>query len=649
MLTFAQPAFLLALAGLVLPVLIHRISRAQARPWWFPSIQLIRKAPLPRQGSRRISDWLLLLLRMLLFTLLVLGLAGPRWQAGAEGTDTAAGQTVVVLDLSSSMGGWDALPAARAAVKERLDGLAANERVGFVLFDKEVRNARPPGPEGRDFLGDRLREAESRTVTGDPGSALREAMNLFAADAGSASLIIVSDFQAVNWEDASLPALPPGVETDLLPVGEGRERPNLAVTEVRTVPVGEAELRVVVRIRNFSTTAAEAEVRLRTSSRKGSQPVSVDAGATETVSFRIPLPEGSPEGVAEVAAGADPYAADDAFSFWAAEPPAATVLALLPGDASQGDAEEVFFLEQALGAVSEHEWLGFSLVPIGMRGLPEQTLARASAVFLPSGRAAAEATPWASLADYLEAGGTVLATLDAGAVRALRAMRNAGLPGVSYRGRTGLERDARLRFHIGEFPKGSPLKEVFSGPAERDLYLLELTRHVRLEAPGEATVLLQSEEGAPLLLSLPHGKGRLYLSAFPWNREASDLPLRAAFLPIVRELLATAVPPDGGIENIATHTDLAGTQPGRTAEPGVFYHEGRPVQVNVSRAESDPARIDLEALRTRLSGGPSAAAGGEQAVLAGSGERTFGPFLLLAALLVWIVESLLARVLSRST
>ncbi|NBD37509.1 MAG: hypothetical protein GVY10_02940, partial [Verrucomicrobia bacterium] len=56
MLTFAQPAFLLALAGLALPVLIHRISRAQARPWWFPSIKLIRTAPLPRQGSRRISD-----------------------------------------------------------------------------------------------------------------------------------------------------------------------------------------------------------------------------------------------------------------------------------------------------------------------------------------------------------------------------------------------------------------------------------------------------------------------------------------------------------------------------------------------------------------------------------------------------------------
>ncbi len=385
MLTFAQPAFLFALAGLALPVLIHRISRARARPWWFPSIHLIRRAPLPRQGSRKISDWLLLLLRMLLFTLLVLGLAGPRWQAAAGDAEGQAGETLVVLDLSSSMGGWDALADAREKVRQAMDSLAESERVGFVLFDKAVREARAPAPDGAQVLLKLLDKADTRTVSGRPETALREALNLFGQGGGPKTLILVSDFQATNWEGVTLPRLPGGHSLRLLQAGKNRADPNLAVTEARTVPISDTELRVVIRIQNFSTTATKAEVRLRTSSREGTETISVAAGASETASFRIPLPEGTPQGIAEVVAESDPYAADDAYHFWAGEPPAATVLALLPGEADPTDGEEVFFLEQVLAAVSEHEWLGFSLVPIGMRSLPKQTLSRAAAVFLPSG------------------------------------------------------------------------------------------------------------------------------------------------------------------------------------------------------------------------------------------------------------------------
>lgn len=659
MLSFLHSPFLFALAGLALPVLIHRISRARARAWPFPSISLIRKVPLPRQGRRKISDWWLLLLRMLLLALLILGLAGPQWTPPAGATSPGeAGRSVIVLDLSSSMHGWNALPQAREQIRELMEALPANELVGMVTFDAEILKTIAPEPGSRDRSLSTLQQAAARTVNGNPAPALRTAMEFLArAPAGSPRrLILVSDFQATNWAAGELPLVPASVDLRLLPVGQPRAAPNVAVLESRTVPqAGGETIKVLARVRNFGNRPVETEVGLRTSGRSASQSVELPAASGRTVRFTIPIPQSDAEGRITVSTKDDPYAPDDQYFFWAAEPPAVTVLSVVPANAPQQDYEEAFFLDQAVQAISEHEWLGFSLTPARPDALTPATLQRAAAVFLPAGQTANPDIPWPQLATWMEEdGGTVLATMASGAARGLRAMEKAGLPAPPYLGRSGMERDRRSAPSVGGLPAESPLAAVFSGDAVRDLYLLQLRRVVRLEKPPQARVFLQTESGDPLLLAIPHGKGRLLLSTFAWHRQSTDLPLRAAFLPLVRELLAGAVPANGGIRSINTFDPLPGEGDTPASDPGVRYFAGTPIEINVSRAESDPATVPQGELRRLLRGGAGTEAQSTARTAASAsafdagGAIPLGRWLLLAALLLWILETVLATRLSRT-
>lgn len=664
MLSFLHSSFLFALAGLALPVLIHRISRARARAWPFPSIRLIDKVPLPRQGRRKISDWWLLLLRMLLFALLILGLAGPQWTPPAESTfaPDQAGHTVIVADFSASLLGWDG----HQQLRDELDSLFAelpdDEWIGAVAFDKEILSAIAPAMDSRQLSQSVLRETAPRTVQGRPRPAMERALDFLARAPANAPrrLILLADFQAATWASPRLPQLPNSIALDLRPLGLPRTAPNLAVMDTRTVPLTETgEMQVIARIQNFSEQDISTEVVLRTADRSARQSVDLQSASGQTVSFSVPVPDGDPEGILQLEAPSDAYAPDNTYHFWAAEPPAVTVLSLVASDAPANDHEEAFFLDQALQAVSEHEWLGFSTTPASVSRLADATLRRASAVFLPANQSAATATPWQQLADWTATGGTVLATLDTGAARALREMDKAGFDVPAYQGRIGMERDRRAAPAVGDLPSASPLRGVFSGDAVRDLYLLNLRHHVRLSIPETARAWLQNEDGEPLLLDIPHGKGRLLLSAFPWNRNATDLPLRAAFLPLVRELLAASVPPDGGIRKIATYDPLPGTPSSNnstadTDEPDVRYLAGSPVEINVPRSESDPARIPLAELRTVLRGGGTHQPNPENtesspSLLAGPGTIALGRWFLLAALLIALLETALAHRLSRVT
>lgn len=664
MLSFLHSSFLLALAGLALPVLIHRISRAQARAWPFPSIRLIHKVPLPRQGRRKISDWWLLLLRMLLFALLILGLAGPQWTPPAESTfaPDRPGHTVIVADFSASLLGWNGLRQMRDELDSLFAELPDDEWIGAVAFDKEILSAIAPAVDSRDLSQSVLRQTDPRTVKGRPLPAIERALNFLTRAPAIAPrrLVLLADFQSATWANPRLPQIPPSIQLDLRQLGSPRSAPNLAIMDTRTVPLTEqGQMQVIAKLRNFGQQNYPAEIILRTADRSARQSIDMEPASGQTVSFTVPVPDGDPEGTLQLMAESDAYAPDNTYRFWAAEPPAVTVLSMVENDAPADDHEEAFFLDQALQAISEHEWLGFSTAPVSVDRLANATLQRAAAVFLPANQSAATATPWPQLADWTAAGGTVLATLDTGAARALREMSKAGLHVPAYQGRTGMERDRRAAPAVGDLPPDSPLRRVFSGDAARDLYLLNLRHLVRLSKPESARLWLQSEEGEPLLLEIPHGKGRLLLSAFPWNRNATDLPLRAAFLPMVRELLAASVPPDGGIRKIATYDPLPGALPGSnsaedTAQPDVRYLAGSPVQINVPRSESDPARIPMAELRTVLRGGSiedsgSATDDPSPSLLAGPATVPLGRWFLLVAILIAVLETALAYRLSRVT
>ncbi|QHT67254.1 hypothetical protein GXP67_11695 [Rhodocytophaga rosea] len=79
MLQFLNPAYLVALVGLAIPIAIHLWSRKAGKRIRIGSISLLQHAPSKQMRSIRLHELALLLLRCLLLSLLVLLIAQPQW------------------------------------------------------------------------------------------------------------------------------------------------------------------------------------------------------------------------------------------------------------------------------------------------------------------------------------------------------------------------------------------------------------------------------------------------------------------------------------------------------------------------------------------------------------------------------------------
>jgi hypothetical protein len=85
LLGFLQPIWLLGMAGIIAPVVIHLWNSKQGKVLAIGSIDFLDKTSLRKARSRQISDWWLLLVRCLLLILLALFLAGPVWRRQTDG------------------------------------------------------------------------------------------------------------------------------------------------------------------------------------------------------------------------------------------------------------------------------------------------------------------------------------------------------------------------------------------------------------------------------------------------------------------------------------------------------------------------------------------------------------------------------------
>ncbi|MFN9912637.1 MAG: BatA domain-containing protein, partial [Pirellulaceae bacterium] len=109
--SFLAPLFLVGLAALAAPILMHMIRREAKGQQTFGSLIFLEASPPTMMRRSRIEHWLLLLLRSLAILLLVAAFARPYWRmAASPPMVTAHPRRVILLDRSASMsraGIWD--------------------------------------------------------------------------------------------------------------------------------------------------------------------------------------------------------------------------------------------------------------------------------------------------------------------------------------------------------------------------------------------------------------------------------------------------------------------------------------------------------------------------------------------------------------
>ncbi|WP_299800210.1 BatA domain-containing protein [uncultured Maribacter sp.] len=79
--SFAEPSYLWALLGLLVPIAIHLWSKKEAKTIKIGSVQLLSESKSRQSSSIQLNEWWLLLLRMAIISLITLVMAKPQWQS----------------------------------------------------------------------------------------------------------------------------------------------------------------------------------------------------------------------------------------------------------------------------------------------------------------------------------------------------------------------------------------------------------------------------------------------------------------------------------------------------------------------------------------------------------------------------------------
>src|SRR5262249_50554837 len=132
--SFLNPLFLLGLAAIAAPIIVHLVRRTRAPRVEFPSLMFVRRVPQRTIRRRQFTNLLLLLLRSLAFLLLVLAFVRPYFGSGQADANDKQRATVILLDNSFSLRYNNRFEQAKSRATAMIDESRGNERFALVTF-----------------------------------------------------------------------------------------------------------------------------------------------------------------------------------------------------------------------------------------------------------------------------------------------------------------------------------------------------------------------------------------------------------------------------------------------------------------------------------------------------------------------------------
>ncbi|GMV05758.1 MAG: hypothetical protein AMXMBFR53_20350 [Gemmatimonadota bacterium] len=581
-LTFLVPLFLVGLAGIAVPVIVHLTRRQRRQVVPFPSLMFLEKIPFQEQRRRRIQNWFLLLLRALALGLLAVAFARPFVDDPELAAAGAGGPTevVVLLDRSYSMGVGDAWERAVDAVERAVSEMGPLDRASLVLFSQGAEVALRSTAD-RARLRGALDTARVGWGVTRFGPALKVAQTILEeSELPRRRVVLVSDFQRTGWRGDEGVRLPPG--TEVIPVPVGGDLPdNVRVADVALLRQAASGRERVTATARLVRTGGDAPVELPVTLELDGQElqtrtVRLAPGEATAVPF-APFTLSQPHTRGTVRIRPDAVAADDARHF-VLSPGGALGVAVVEGGRAGRDAS--LYLQRALETTADGRFR------VGLRrsdGVRADDLAGNRVVILNDARvdgASAEA-----LRRFVEEGGGLL--LVAGEGAAWPASAQDVLPGALGPVQDRVEgRGGRLGF----LDYDHPVFEVFSGPRSGDFSGARFFRARGFTPSDSARILARFDDGSVAMAAHALGRGTVAVWTSTLDVFWNDLALQPVFLPFVHRL----------VEHLS----------GR-AEPLTWFTAGQVVDL------ADPVSLETAGLVSAEAAG--LAAGDEQVALTPGG------------------------------
>lgn len=553
--SWLAPWFLLGLAGIALPIWLHRFARHTEEKQPFASAMFLEPSQIRRSRRHELRYWLLLALRLLLIALLALAFAMPLWRTSVKVGAGGATLHAIVVDTSASMQQQGAWERAQQRAAELIAGVRGADRAMLVAADNRLRVLQEPV-----FASDagRLRAALQGL---EPGSSRLDFGALVAGSAawgtapGERLLVhLVSDLQQsgspLRFADL---VPPPGVRFALVDVSGDTPR-NARVAGVEE---DEREAGTVgVLLDGDAEALAGRELVLEVNGvPRDRRRLAANVVSPAVERFQLgELGQGEHRLAARLSAG-DALAVDDArFALLRRVEPKVLVVA---GNTGGDDA---LYLRAALSSLARPR---FEVEIAQPSALATRQLGDLAAVVVSDAgllnNAATEA-----LRKYVEGGGAALLTLGARAAQ-LESLPVSGAKLAGGRARSAAAQEARV----------AELEESHAVLREPGAWRqIRFFRHVAAEPPQGAEVLMRLGNGTPLMWQQAAGAGRMLVFASPLDRQWNDLAIHPLFVRFVAEATAwlAGARPEAATATVGVAIDASALRRGGAQ---VFDPQGR--------------------------------------------------------------------------
>ncbi len=546
---FSAPIFLYLVPLAGLPIVFHLILKQKKRTVVFSTLMFFHRTDPKLNSHRKIRQWLLLLMRVLLIALMLLALSRPEFvtSVGLGGKISV----VALVDNSASMSEASSydndrskLECAREGARKLLLALESDSKAAVILsVDEAAVPAADSLTSDTELLLDSLDKIRPTAATGNAGNALARAFELLrASTTGGGAVHVFSDMQQSEWTSASL------VEAgrDLAQAKGGgapitvyfhkveseiRDEANVAIASVqfpeeKVLP--KHPYRVGLVLQNNSDTVANIRVNsIDTQDQKNTENVVVEGGRARTVEVETTPDETGYHWIKAWVEG-DGFSADNEAGIGIFCEETATVL-------FGGKPEEFGVLPVALSPSGQGQFTGM-VVKFSLPGQLSQTAAKAKPILIVTTWAGMQSAPSDSvwLRQYVENGGNLLI------VPSIRPVRGDGqLPdwlGTGIKAREVYARGAGL--------------EVLSEETSFWSRIREATGNSKLESVSAYVFypLVMSAEFTPLLgvdfkkVVIAHrtlGKGNVFVSGTAFTSRWNTLP-SSGLLVMIAQRMAVA-------------------------------------------------------------------------------------------------------------
>jgi hypothetical protein len=577
----ANPALLLGLAGIAIPIVIHLLNRRRAPVVDWGAMQFLE---LGRRARRKfqLTELLLMMGRMLLLALVALAVAKPFWtEDQASAADGSAGgratsgnvrrDVVLILDGSDSMqrrvGNSTPSDLARSWAREFVGRLPLGSSVAvLVAKDRVARLVDPPSFDLAN-VGAVIKDAAPSRGSSDFPAAIVEAFGILAKTQNPArEVVILTDGQKLPWRanesnrwsllrdlhrdlkrrlgvDLELWSLPFGAGTK--PVGADGSVAPLQLVRGLVPPNSSITIRTAVANAGPAALTRTAELLVDGHAMTGNAQVvgPISAGSQTPLSFKTTISEaGSHLLTVHLLSGDDPLPTNDEASRPIEVTEALSVL-LVDGEMGlEPLSNETDFLRSALAPTGDDTpQVRAKVVPVGQ--FTSSALMGQRVVVL-ANIERLDPSQGTAVATFLGAGGGVLFApgdrTDADSVNSQLFQGGAGwLPAKlsEWRGDSS-RRDLSAHPAPPSFT-GSLMTPFGQGDApalgEADFFFYRVLTPTRREPA--AVVLARFDSGDPWIVERPYRKGRVAILAAPIDAEGGTLPVNPDFVPWAHELV----------------------------------------------------------------------------------------------------------------